>query len=306
MRRVFLVGVALLGGPSAGSQDLPVFTSSVEMVRLDVSVTRDGRPVKGLTGRDFEVRDNGVLQEAEVVGQEERPVHAVLALDNSASLGGDRLGRLKVAAHSLLEVLRPDDAVSLLTFSHRLELKALPGASREEVHEAIEATEAQLTTALYDATFAALTMADPSLGRPVVLVFTDGEDVGSWIRPEQVLRAASTSDLVSHAVMSGKTVADVSFLEKLATATGGEVWRVEELEVEGAFLAAVEEFRARYTLQYAVPYDARERWHDIEVRLRVSGVEVRAREGYLNSDRQPDEPRRVPADRTMGRSHGPN
>ena len=290
MRRVFLVGFALLGGASAGSQDLPVFTSSVEMVRLDVSVTREGRPVKGLTGRDFEVRDNGVLREAEVVGHEERPVHAVLALDNSASLGGDRLERLKLAAHSLLDVLRPDDAVSLLTFSNRLELRALPGAPREGVHEAIEATEAQLTTALYDATFAALIMADPSLGRPIVLVFTDGQDMGSWIRPGQVLRAASTSDLVSHAVISGQEGADLSFLEKLATATGGEVWRVEDLEVEEAFLQALEEFRSRYTLQYAVPSDGRESWHDIDVRVRVSGAKVRAREGYLNSHDQPEGP----------------
>ena len=284
---VFLVGAVLLSGDGAWSQDHPVFSSSVEMVRLDVAVTHDGRAVTGLTGRHFEVRDNGVLQQVEVVGHVEKPVHAVLALDNSSSLAGDRLARLKVAAHSLLDVLRPDDAVSLLTFSSRLELKARPGAPRERVHAAIEATEARLYTSLYDATFAAMTMTDPALGRPVVLVFTDGQDVGSWLRPEQVLRAARSADLVSHAVISGQAGSDASFLEELATATGGEVWKVEHLELEEAFLGVLEEFRSRYTLQYAALDDGQEMWHDIDVRVRIPGAKVRVREGYLRRGNLP-------------------
>lgn len=251
------------------------------MVRLDVAVTRNGRPVKGLTGRDFEITDNGIFQHAEVVGHQEKPVHAVLALDNSSSLAGDGLARLKLAAHSLLDVLRPDDAVSLLTFSNRLELKARPGAPRERVHAAIDATEAKLTTSLYDATFAALTVADPSFGRPIVLIFSDGQDVGSWLRPEQVLRVARTADLVTHAVITRPEGSDTSFLDELTSATGGVVWEVEHLEVEEAFLKALEEFRFRYTLQYAARDDVQERWHDIDVRVRVAGAKVRVREGYL-------------------------
>jgi VWFA-related protein len=258
-----------------------VFPSSVELVRVDVAVTRQGQPVRNLVAQDFEVKDNGVLREVEVVSHEEKPVHAVLALDNSSSLAGDRLARLKVAAHSLVDVLGPDDVVSLLTFSSRLELKARPGAPRERVHAAIEATEAQLTTSLYDAAFAALTVADPALGRPVVLIFTDGQDVGSWLRPDQVVRAARSADLVTHAVVSAQARSDASFLEELAAATGGEVWEAEDLELEEAFLRALGQFRSRYTLQYAVHGDGEEGWHDIDVRVRVRGAKVRVREGYL-------------------------
>ena len=286
MRRgILFVGAVLLSGATAASEDRPVFSSSVEMVRLDVGVTRKGQAVKGLTGRDFEVRDNGALQEVEVVGHVEKPVHAVLALDNSSSLAGDPLARLKVAAHSLLDVLGPDDAVSLLTFSSRLELKARPGVPRERVHEAIEATEARLRTSLYDATYAALTVAEPELGRPIVLIFTDGQDVGSWLRPEEVLQAARSADLVCHAVVSGQAKSD-AFLEELATATGGEVWEVEHVELEDAFLRALEDFRSRYTLQYYAASDEGQRtWHD--VRVRVKGAKVRVREGYLRMATSP-------------------
>lgn len=257
------------------------------MVRLDVAVTRKGQAVEGLTERDFQVEDNGILQQVEVVGHEEKPVHAVLALDNSSSLAGDRLARLKAAAHSFLRVLRSDDAVSLLTFSDRLRLEARPDAPRDGVHAAIEATEARLTTSLYDATFAALTLAEPALGRPVVLVFTDGQDVGSWLRPDQVLRAARTADLVCHAVVSVHAGSDPGFLEELAAATGGEVWKVDDLELEEAFLTALQEFRSRYTLQYAARHDGQETWHDIDVRVRVKGAKVRVREGYLHGGDPP-------------------
>lgn len=281
-----LAGVALLSAAGVrGQQEQAVFASSVEMVRLDVAVTRDGRPVPDLEPRHFEVRDNGVVQQVEIVGREDKRVHAVLALDNSASLAGDRLARLKVAAHALLDVLGPEDAVSLLTFSDRLELKARPGETRDRVHAAIDTTEPRLSTSLYDATFAALTLADPALGRPVVLLFTDGQDVGSWLGREQVLRAARSADLVSHAVFDGPERSDTSFLEELAAATGGEVWKDEHLEIEEAFLRALGEFRSRYTLQYAARSDAasgaRDEWHQIEVRVRLPGAHVRVREGYL-------------------------
>jgi VWFA-related protein len=289
LRRLLFACAVLLSASDAWSQqEAPVFASSVEMVRVDVAVTRRGLPVRDLEAEDFEVEDNGVLQQVEIVGREDKRVHAVLALDNSGSLAGDRLARLKLAAHGLLDVLGPDDAVTLLSFADRLELRAGPGEPRESVHAAIEATEARLSTALYDASFAALALADPAQGRPIVLVFTDGQDVGSWLRREDVLRAARSADLVSHAVFTGAPRSDTSFLEELTGATGGEVWRVGELELEETFLRALGEFRSRYTLQYAVGRDstgAGDEWHEIEVR--VSGAEVRVREGYLRPRRYP-------------------
>lgn len=287
MRRLVLCAFLLLVSPATRAQELPVFSASVEMVHLDVAVTRKGQPIRHLEARHFEVRDNGALQDIEVVAQEEKPVHAVLALDNSSSLAGERLERLKVAAHALLEILGPKDAVSLLTFSSRLELRALPGAPRDAVHAAIDATEAQLNTSLYDAAFAALTLAEPALGRPIVLVFTDGQDVGSWLRPEQVLRAAQSADLVSHAIIGGPAGGDSTFLEDLTATTGGEVWKVEHLELEEAFLQALGEFRSRYTLQYAAQGEPVERWHEIDVRVRIPGVKVRVREGYLRRGNLP-------------------
>ncbi len=280
MRCVGLL-LALASAPApAHGQDVPTFRATLEVVRLDVSVTRGGTPVQGLSATDFEVRDQGVLREVKVVGSGDKRVHVVLALDTSSSLEGQPLTHLKTAAHGLLDVLRSDDALSFLTFSDRIALRAVPGASRESVHALIEATRARSTTSLFDASAAAMTLADPNLGRPLVLIFSDGQDVGSWLGPEQPLLVARSSDLVVHAVVSWRQGTQLDFLRELIDATGGELWRVEHRQLKDVLLQALEEFRNRYTLQYELSGEGRPGWHKIEVRLRRGSGRIRARRGY--------------------------
>jgi VWFA-related protein len=280
MRCLFVACAISLAAGASWANDMPVFSTEVEMVRLDVSVTHDGQPVKGLTAADFEVKDNGVAQEVELVGGEDKTVDVVLALDTSSSLAGLPLGRLKAAAHAFVDVLHPQDAFSLLTFSDRIQATVAPGDRRERAHEVIEATQARLSTALYDAVFAALSLADSTRGRPLVLVFSDGQDVGSWCRPERVLRLAKESDLVVYAVVTRLEGSEVDLLRELATVTGGEVWPVEHQELKEILLRAIEEFRTRYTLRYALTGPAHDGWHKIEVSVKHAPAAVRARKGY--------------------------
>jgi hypothetical protein len=49
----------------------PVFRAQVGVVRVEVLVTRGGAPVRGLTAADFELRDDGVLQELEPILEEQ-------------------------------------------------------------------------------------------------------------------------------------------------------------------------------------------------------------------------------------------
>jgi len=272
-----------LAATAVSSQEMPVFSTSVEMVRLDVSAIENGIPIKGLRAQDFVVLDNGVRQKVTLVGVEEQPVHAVLALDSSSSVAGARLARLKAAAHAFVNVLRPEDHVSLLTFSDRVRLRVSPDESRERAHEAIDATVAERATALTDAVFVALTLADPSRGRPLVLVFTDGEDVGSWLKEDRVLAVAASSELVAHVVVSSRKGTKIAFLEELCATTGGQAWRTGDEDLGDALLRALDEFRSRYTLQYALQGTERAGWRSIEVKSLRRDVKIRARKGYLRA-----------------------
>jgi hypothetical protein len=69
-------------------QDKRVFRTGTDAVLVDVSVLREGKPVRGLTAADFELRDNQVEQQIDLVSADEVPVDVSLLVDVSASVAG--------------------------------------------------------------------------------------------------------------------------------------------------------------------------------------------------------------------------
>ena len=185
--------------PPSPPPPTPSFAAGVSTVRLDVFASRDGRPLTGLTASDFEVLENGVPQrfEVESVGG---PVHAILLLDTSGSVAGERLGHLRAAAHAFVNGLGPEDPATLLTFSHDVRVASPPSLDRAALHRALDDARAGGGTALHDALFSALQFADPSRGRGVVLVFSDGDDRLSWLDAPHLREAARRSDASVYAV----------------------------------------------------------------------------------------------------------
>ncbi len=101
-----------------------------------------------------------------------------------------------------------------------------------------------------DGVYVALTSTLAQPGRSLVVVCTDGSDISSWLRPEDVVESAKRSNAVIYAVTSAD-VQRVSSLEKLTDATGGDMLRVaSSADLRGAFQAILQEFRSRYILAY--------------------------------------------------------
>ena len=81
-----------------------VFSTKVEAVRVDALVTEreNGPAIVGLQPADFEVYDNGVLQQVDLVSFDQVPLNVILTLDMSSSVAGERLEHL----HRLRRKLR--------------------------------------------------------------------------------------------------------------------------------------------------------------------------------------------------------
>ena len=77
-------------------------------------MTKKDAPVLGLTADDFLVTDNGVRQSVAVLDRSSTPTTAVLALDISASVSGDRLARLRAAAETFLHAMAARDEAALV------------------------------------------------------------------------------------------------------------------------------------------------------------------------------------------------
>ena len=295
------------------AQEPSVFRTEVELVYVDVFVTRKGAPVSGLEAGDFRVEDNGVAQRVEVVGQELVPMTAVLVLDTSASVAGRKLFHLKEAARAFLAGLGENDEAALVTFSHELVLRKDASRDVAGVGAALGRVRARGGTALIDALYVCLKRRWGT-GRPLVVVFTDGRDSASWLENDVLLQAARESSALLHIVgteplpirvrsplLSLRTSQRfasapeeiesgyVYLLRRAAETTGGAYWPVESAtSLPDAFRRILEASNARYVLRYEAIGVPREGRHRVEVSVRRRGVAVQARQEYVVPAAPPD------------------
>ena len=136
-----LLAAALLAASTP--QAPPVFRAEVDVVRVEVLVTRGGAPVRGLGAADFEVRDNGRLQALDPILEEETPVDAILVLDMSGSVNGPKLDALKAQRRAFLDGLRDGEHAALLAFHHEVQLLEPLTADLGAVRRALERASAR-------------------------------------------------------------------------------------------------------------------------------------------------------------------
>lgn len=288
-----VASAAALVSVSAGGAQTPLFKAGVEAVRVDVSVTRGGVPVRNLTAANFVVTDNGASQAITSVTTEQLPLRIVLALDASGSVDGKPLAALVDASRGLLDALHDSDRIALVTFSGEVAIASRFGASRSSVAAALGQTRAGGRTALYDALQAAieLTRVDDEQGhpaRPLVIVYSDGVDTGSWIHQAPLLAAVSRAGIVVHAIeappgnaVPSFTRAGRSFLADLTRGAGGRTWSATSpRDLKGAFLQTLAEMRDRYLLTFTPATPLKPGWHQLKVTLRNAKGDVLARPGY--------------------------
>jgi VWFA-related protein len=236
------------------------FTSRIEAVRVDVLVTENGQPLQGLTASDFEVLD-----------------------DVSASLQGLRLGHLQTASKALLDGLKPDDRVGLVTFSHVIVPSVPLGEASDRVRAALDEAQGEGLTSLIDATYTGMMMGESEAGRSLLIVFSDGVDTSSWLTAESVLETARRGEVVVYGIEIGSP--RDSFPRAISEATGGRLFALESTkDLSTVFSRILEEFRVRYLISYSPEGVTSTGWHQLEVRVRKRGATVRARPGYFASN----------------------
>jgi Ca-activated chloride channel family protein len=277
-----LAAFVLSTAPAAvPSQQPPTFTTGVQAVRVDVLVTDADRPVLGLSPRDFEVRDNGVLQDVSLVSADQLPLNVILALDTSGSVAGEPLQHLRAAGRALLELLEPEDRAALVTFSHEVTLRQALTRDVEGVGRQLLGIEPRGETAVIDGSYAAVMLGDTDVGRDLVIVFSDGVDTASFLPGERVVDAARRSDVVVYGV-SVRGTDRPDFLRELAGVTGGTLLELDSTrDLGGAFVRLLQEFRQRYLLSYSPRGVSSEGWHELQVTVKRRRATVRARAGYM-------------------------
>lgn len=281
MRMLCVLASLALLSPTRSTVQEPVFSSKVEAVRVDVLVTERGQPVRGLGVADFDVLDNGVLQQVELVSFEQVPLNLVLVLDMSSSVVGDRLEHLRDGAQTVLRGLKREDQAGLITFSHVVVRGSALTSNLDQVRLALRGGFWPGSTSLIDAVYTGIMLGESDAGRALLIVFSDGLDTSSWLSADTVRDIARRSDVVAYGVTAGRPPR-MAFLRDLTELTGGALLDAGSSQNLGAtFEKILDEFRQRYLVSYSPRGVQRAGWHRLDVRLKGRSGTVTARPGYL-------------------------
>lgn len=270
-----LVSLATAALSQAGQAS---FRSRVEAVEVDVAVTRGGKTVAGLAAENFVVTDNGVVQEVKATLLAVEPLRLTLVLDVSKSVSGARLASLIKGSRAMVQALRPEDQIALITFSHGVTSAVPMGHGRSAIIDALTTLSGEGATALRDATYLGLATASDDHSRALLLLFSDGLDTTSFLTEDTVLESAKRSNAVVHVVHFRPD----AFLGRLTQITGGRNWSAEsDRQLEELFGRVLDEMRARYLLTYTPSGTQTPGWHQIKVSLKDARGDVIAKQGYF-------------------------
>jgi VWFA-related protein len=269
-------------------QQIPSFRAATDAVRVDVSVRQGTRVVTGLTAKDFQVFDNGVLQDVAEISYGRLPIDVTVALDVSFSVTGALLQQLQRAVTQLMRDMRPGDRLKLMMFNMRTSRVVDFTTDVRQVEQAMRTSAAGGGTSLYDTISVAMISAPSADRRQLVVVFTDGIDSNSISDPGSLTDVVHrTNATLTFLVPTGvvPTVvprAPVPFLVGLAQDTGGAViFAPRSMDLSTPFQTVLERFRSTYVLHYTPRGVDRTGFHTLQVHVKRDNATVTARRGYF-------------------------
>ncbi len=197
--------------PKGGFPTIKVETRLVN-VALNV-VDAKGSPIGGLKKEDFQILEDGKLQEIRIFERETTtPLSIVLAIDTSESvLTNERLEK-EAAKHFVNALLREQDELDLMEFSDVVR-EIVPFTNQKKRIEAgINSVQRGDATALYDAIYLAserltgTSAADGGGG--VVVLITDGGDTVKGQKYTQAMEEAQRAGAMVYALIIVPIYAD--------------------------------------------------------------------------------------------------
>jgi VWFA-related protein len=298
---------------AAGGQGQPpvTFRSSSDIVEVHATVKlRNGTIARDLTRDDFELREDGKVREIAVFSRSVQPLSVALVLDHSGSTSAD-FSRVKIAAQEFVAHLLRGDRASVSTLMwdcqpFTADTRALNTVLNMELPP-------DFGSPIWSATDRAMTYLGAEGGRRVVLLLSDGQDTqamaqaagmplpvgpppapprpaanmlhpcegadtSAFVSARDVINRAEREAVMVYTVSVGDATGD---MDDLATKTGASHQKLGDYdELRAAFRSIADELHLQYVLGFA-PSFTDGKSHDIDVKVKRSGVTVRARKGYV-------------------------
>lgn len=279
----------------------PNFRVGTNLVALNVTVTQGPRLISGLSRDQFVVYEDGVPQDVQFFEVSAVPLDLVLLLDTSSSMR-PVMPTVHRAAIEFMKVLRPGDRGAVVGFNERMRVMQDLTADTEALAAAIDATEANGSTALNTALYVSLkafgrgAISSGEVRRQAFAVLSDGEDTVSTVPFEQVIELSRQMGVSIYTISlqapsrkpkpSGASIYDspaAYALNQLARETGAQAYFPSGVhELKSVYHSIAAELAAQYSIGY-LPVDDRADGRFRQVQVSIPGnpqLRSRTRAGY--------------------------
>jgi Ca-activated chloride channel family protein len=307
---VFALAGAITGAVPAAQngQDTPrqpglTFKSGVDLVSVSVVVKdQKGRPVTGLSRKNFELFDAGRLREISDFRSDSSAVSVAVLLDTSGSMriSGKWESARDAVAKIVGELDRGRDHIALFTFDNQLHVVQPFTTSPSDVVGALNKVQPWGSTAMFDAIAETSKRLEAEGGaRRAIVIITDGLDNRSKLDATDVSATASAIDVPVYSFVvssaldrpeevlseSGALTPSRGTLDDLSRWTGGASFvSTTPIERASAVKQIVTELRHQYVMTFESGAPAG--WHPLLVRVReANNLVVRTRSGYMAGPR---------------------
>jgi tight adherence protein B len=176
---------------------------------------------------------------------------AVLAIDVSKSMTGERFEAAQSAALTFLDTVPDDVYVGIVTFASDVETAVDPTQDRDEAREVIEDLELSPQTHLYDGVLAALDVAGTE-GQRSVLVLSDGADT-SKTELDDVTASVTDAEVLLDVVALDQSGGALKDLERLADSADGRVIDADPDALRKAFTKEADALARQVLVTAEVP-----------------------------------------------------
>ncbi len=309
--RIHILTAVAIGSVLLG-QEPTTIKVDVDVVNVLASVRdKKGALIPNLEKQDFTVLEDGKPQSIKYFTREtDLPLTIGMLVDVSGSqatlIGVER----SAASQFFREVLRKKDLAFLISFAEETELlqdytssgkllteglgQLRPSSAVSGIHPGpVPTMGGPRGTVLYDAVYlAANEKLKSEVGRKVIVVITDGVDMGSRLTRNQAIEAAQKSDAVIYSILYADPRAYGPFgmgggggegeLQKMSDETGGHVYKVDRKHtLEQVFKELQDEMRSQYSIAYTPTNEVKDGgYRKVEIKLANKDLKAQARKGY--------------------------
>lgn len=291
------------------------FTIRVDTTLVNVPVavlSREGNFIPNLRRENFQLFEDGVIQEITHFKNIDEPFTVALLLDISDS-AKIKLQEIKSAAIAFLDELRSQDKAFILTFDAHVEMICGVTNDKIRLRKAIAQIEAGGGTSVYDAVDQAYNLEFKKIqGRKAIVMFTDGVDIHSKrATADSTLSLAEEQDAPVYVVrydtlieetripipgnrsMSSTVIRESLskkeydqarlYLQTISNVSGGQYFFATKPEqIKQFFSRIAEELRQQYVIgYYPTNLAASKQKRQIKVKVDLPNVTIRTRKHYV-------------------------